>query len=65
LTLGAKDSRPSFLSLAQREFGLPGGDCRTTKMRKRDGRAAIAANAARIRLCVKAGIARLAQNPGN
>jgi hypothetical protein len=31
LTLGAKESRPSFecVSLAQREFGLPGRDCRT------------------------------------
>src|SRR5262245_21199238 len=47
----------------QREFGLPGRDCRTTKMRKRDARAAIAANAAQIRLCVKAIIARLAQSP--
>src|SRR5262249_34438921 len=48
----------------QREFGLPGRDCRTTKMRKRDARAAIAANAAQIRLCVRAIIARLAQSPG-
>jgi hypothetical protein len=36
--------RPSFeclslcVSLAQREFGLPGRDCRTTKIRKRDAR---------------------------
>jgi len=30
-----------------------GRDCRTTKMRKRDVRAVIAANAAQIRLCVK------------
>ena len=63
-------SRPSFecltlcVSLAQREFGLLGRDCRTTKMRKRDARAAIAANAARIRLCVKTVVARLAQSPG-
>src|SRR5262249_58510332 len=48
----------------QREFGLPGRDCRTTKMRKRDARAAIAANAAQMRLCVKAIMARLAQSPG-
>jgi len=48
----------------QREFGLSGRDCRTTKMRKRDAREAIAANAAKIRLCVKAIIARLAQSPG-
>ena len=62
--------RPSFeclslcVSLAQREFGLPGRDCRTTKIRKRDARAAIAANGARIRLCVKTVVARLAQSPG-
>src|SRR5258708_20545933 len=30
------------VSPARREFGLLGGDCRTTKMRKRDARAAIA-----------------------
>jgi hypothetical protein len=41
---------------------LPGRDCRTTKMPKRDARAAIAANAAQIRLCVKTVIARLAQS---
>jgi hypothetical protein len=35
-----------YVSLAEREFGLLGRDCRTTKMRKRDARAAIAANAA-------------------
>ncbi len=70
LMLGAKDGRPSFqclslcVSLAQREFGLRGGDCRATKIRKRDGRAATAANAARIRLCVKAVIAQLAQSLG-
>ena len=52
------------VSLAQREFALPGRDCRTTKIRKRDARAAIAANAARIRLCVKTVVARLAQSPG-
>src|SRR5258707_12792658 len=52
------------LLLAQREFGLLGGDCRTTKMRKRDARAAIVANAARIRLCVKTVVAPLAQSPG-
>ena len=69
LTLGAR-ARPSFeclslcVSLAQREFGLPGRDCRTTKMRERDARAATAANAAQIRLCVKTVIARLAQSPG-
>jgi hypothetical protein len=33
-------------------------------MRKRDVRAAIAANAAQIRLCVKTIIALLAQSPG-
>ena len=33
-------------------------------MRERDARAAIAANAAQIRLCVKTVIARLAQSPG-
>src|SRR5258708_20386074 len=64
-------SRPPFecltlcVSPARREFGLLGGDCRTTKMRKRDARAAIAANAARIRLCIKTAIARLAQSPGS
>src|SRR5215813_10041230 len=42
---------------------LLGRDCRTTKMRERDARAAIAANAAQIRLCVKTVIARLAQVP--
>src|SRR6266576_2360440 len=68
-TLGAR-ARPSFeclslcVSLAQREFGLPGRDCRTTKMRERDARAAIAANAAQIRLCVNTVIARWAQSPG-
>src|SRR6516164_3887256 len=45
-------------------FRLPGRDCRTTKMRKRDASAAIAANAGRIRLCVKTVIAGLAQTPG-
>jgi hypothetical protein len=58
---------PTFslcVSLAQGEFGLPSRDCRTTKMRERDARAAIAANAAQIRLCVKTVIARLAQSPG-
>jgi hypothetical protein len=40
-------------SFPQREFGLLCRDCRTTKMRKRDARAAIAANTARIRLCAK------------
>jgi hypothetical protein len=64
------NSRPSFeclslcVWLAQREFGLLGRDCRTTKMRQRDWRAVIASNAARIRLCVKIVIARLAQSPG-
>ena len=48
----------------QREFGLSGRDCRTTKMRERDTRAAIAANAAQIRLGVKSIIARLPQSPG-
>src|SRR5262249_24079084 len=38
-------------------------DCRTNKMRERDARAAIAANAAQIRLCVKTVIARVAQVP--
>jgi len=63
-------SRPSFecLSLcvlpAQREFGLPGRDCRTTKMRERDARGVIVANAAQLRLCVKTVIARLAQSAG-
>ena len=52
------------VSLAQREFGLSDRDCRTTKMRERDVRAAIAANAAQIRLCVKTIIARLPQSPG-
>ena len=33
-------------------------------MRKRDARAAIAANAARIRLCVKTVVAGVAQSPG-
>src|SRR5215813_13959831 len=42
---------------------LLGRDCRTTKMRERDARAAIAANAAQIRLCVKTVIARVAQVP--
>jgi len=42
----------SCVSLGQREFGLSGRDCRTTKMRERDTRAAIAANAAQIRLGV-------------
>src|SRR5262249_3900148 len=46
------------------EFGLLGRDCRTTKMRKRDARPIIALNAARIRLCVKTLIPRLAQTPG-
>jgi len=61
---------PSFeclslcVSLAQREFGSSGRDCRTTKMRERDARAVIAANAAQIRLCVKTVVARLAQSPG-
>jgi hypothetical protein len=47
--LGVAHYQPSFeylslcVSLAQREFGFPGRDCRTTKMRKRDARAAIAA----------------------
>ena len=64
-------SRPSFECLtlcaspAQHEVGLLGRDCRTTKMRKRDARAAIVANAARIRLCVKTVVARLAQRPGS
>ena len=52
------------VSLAQRELGLPGRDCRTTKMRERDARAAIPANAAQIRLCVKTVIARWAQSAG-
>src|SRR5215467_7865986 len=52
------------VSLAQRELGLPGRDCRTTKMRERDARAAIPANAAQIRLCVKTVIAGWAQSPG-
>src|SRR5262249_18943600 len=52
------------VSPAQREVGLPGRDCRTTKMRERDARAAIAANAAQIRLCVKTVIARSARSPG-
>jgi hypothetical protein len=52
------------VSLAQREFGLSDRDCRTTKMRERDVRAAIGANAAQIRLCVKIIIARLPQSPG-
>src|SRR5207244_5318715 len=43
---------------------MPGRHCRTTKMRERDARAAIAANAAQMRLCVKTVIARLAQSPG-
>src|SRR5439155_24397267 len=51
-------------SLGQREFGLPRRDCRTTKMRKRDARAAVAAKAAQIRLCVKTFVDRLAQSPG-
>jgi hypothetical protein len=50
--------------LAQREFGLLGRDCRTTKMRQRDARAAIAANAARIRLCMKTVVAGVTQSPG-
>jgi hypothetical protein len=65
-----RKSRPSFeclslcVWLAQREFGLLGRDCRTTKMRKRDARAAIAANAARIRLCMKTVVAGVTQSPG-
>src|SRR6266550_4967463 len=61
---GALVNFPAPVSLAQREFGLPDRDCRTTKMRERDARAAIAANAAQIRLCVKTFVARLAQSPG-
>jgi hypothetical protein len=54
----------SCVSLAYREFGLLGRDCRTTKTRKRDARAFIASNAARIRLCVKTVVRGLAQSPG-
>jgi len=53
-----------YSSRSPSAIGLPGRDCRTTKMRERDARAAIAANAAHIRLCVKTDVARLAQSPG-
>jgi hypothetical protein len=52
------------VSLSRREFGCLVGDRRTTELRQRDARAALAANAAGIRLRTKTVVAEFAQSPG-
>ena len=66
----SRANRPSIghlsfcVSLSQRESGCQARDCRTTKLRERDGSAASTANAAGIRLCMKTVVGRPVRSAG-